>query len=122
MFVIIPVIIIVGLLIWMLRPRKKATSDRKIAIIGTTIPPFLLAVAAIVFQVIYNAAEKTWVSDISNTLVIAGFGLICAAILIAVGLAIVRKGDIAKGIGFGICIAIIIFVIEFGLLEWLGGV
>jgi hypothetical protein len=43
-------------------------------------------------------------------------------ILASVGLSFARKGEAAKGIGFGICIAVIVPAIEFGLLEGLSGV
>jgi len=86
------------------------------------IPPVVVAIAAIVFQLLHNAAGRTWVSDISNTCFIVGLGLIGTAILASAGFAFTRKGDVAKGTGFGICIAVIVSIIEFGLLEWLGGV
>jgi len=35
---------------------------------------------------------------------------------------IARKSDIAKGLGFGVCVSVILFVLQWGLLEWLGGV
>ena len=38
------------------------------------------------------------------------------------GFAVMRKGEIAKGIGFGICIAVLVSIIELGLLEGLAGV
>ena len=119
---IIPLIIAVGVLAWVLRPRKGMTTPRRTAILAIAIPPFVVAIAAVVFQLLHNAAGKTWVSDISNTCFIVGLGIIGAAILASAGFAITRKGEVAKGIGFGICIAVIISIIEFGLLEWLGGV
>jgi len=42
--------------------------------------------------------------------------------LASVIFAFAHKGEIAKGAGFGVCIAAIVASIEFGLLEWLGGV
>ncbi|MFC1910071.1 hypothetical protein ACFLXC_02110 [Chloroflexota bacterium] len=39
-----------------------------------------------------------------------------------VGLVITHKGEVAKGAGFGACIAVVISVIVFGFLEWLAGV
>jgi len=105
-----------------LRPGKSTIIPRGAAILATVIPPVVVAIAAVVFQLLHNAAGKTWVSDISNTCFIVGLGLIGAAILASVGFTFMRKGEVAKGIGFGICIAVIISIIEFGLLEWLGGV
>jgi hypothetical protein len=105
-----------------LRPGKSPTTARKAAILATAIPPVVVAIAAVIFQLLHNAAGKTWVSDISNTCFIVGLGLIVAAILASAGFAFARKGEVAKGIGFGICIAIVLSIVEFGLLEWLGGV
>ncbi|HEX76149.1 MAG TPA: hypothetical protein G4O12_06150 [Dehalococcoidia bacterium] len=119
---IIPLMIIVGILAWVLRPGKRPTTARTVAILATVIPPVLVAIAAIVFQLLHNAAGKTWVSDISNTCFIVGLGLIGVAILASAGFAIARKGEVAKGIGFGICIAVVVSIIEFALLEGLAGV
>ena len=122
MIVIIPIIIVIGLLAWLLRPRKGSAISRKIAILVTAIPSLAVAIAAIVVQLSHNTAGTVEVSDISNTLFIVGLGLIGAYILALIGFIIMRKADIAKGIGFGICIAIAVSIIELGLLEWLGGV
>jgi len=62
------------------------------------------------------------VSDISNTCFFIGLCLIGATILVLAGFAFTRKGKVVKGIGFGICIAVILSILEFGLLEWLAGV
>jgi len=122
MIVIVPLLAVVCIFAWMLKPGRKPTNSRKIAILATTIPPFILAIAAVVFQLSHNAAGKTWVSDISNTIFIVGFGLTCVAILVLVGFAIARRWEIVKGLGFGICIAVVVDIIEAGMLEWLGGV
>jgi len=122
MTLILPLVIVVGILAWVLRPRKSPTTARIAAILVTAIPQFVVAIAAIVFQLMHNAAGKTWVSDISNTCFLVGLALTGVAILASAGFAFARKGEIAKGVGFGICIAVIVAIIEFGLLEWLGGV
>lgn len=122
MQVILPLVIVICILAWVLRPGKSPTRARTVAILATVIPQVVVLIAAVVFQLLHNAAGKTWVSDISNTCFIVGLGLVVAAILASTGFAIARKGELAKGIGFGICIAVIISVVEFGLLEWLGGV
>jgi hypothetical protein len=119
---IIPLIIAIGVVAWILRPRKSITKPRKVVILATAIPPLVVAIAAVVFQLLHNAAGRTWVSDIANTCFIIGLGLIGAAILASAVFAFARKGEIAKGIGFGVCIAVVVSIIEFGLLEWLGGV
>jgi len=118
----IPLVIIDGILAWVLRPGKSPTKARTVTILVTAIPQFTAAVVAIVFQLMYGATGNTGVSDISNACFIVGLGLTGAAILASAGFAFARKGEVAKGAGFGACIAIIISVIVFGLLEWLGGV
>jgi hypothetical protein len=118
----IPLIIVIGILAWLLRPGKSPTKARIVAILVTAIPQFVVAIAAIVFQLVHNAAGKTWVSDISNTFFLVGLGLTGVAILASIGLALAHRGDVAKGAGFGVCTAVIISIIVFGLLEWLGGV
>lgn len=122
MMVIIPLLIVVCIIAWIFRPRKEATKSRKVAILSIAIPSIILAITAVIFQLLQNATGNIEVANISNTLFIVGLFLIGAAILALVGFAVARKGEIAKGIGFGICIAIVVTVIELGLLEWLGGV
>jgi len=119
---IIPLIIAIGVLAWILRPRKSVNKPRKVAILAAAIPPLVVAIASVVFQLLHNAVGRTWVSEISNTCFIVGLGLVGAAILASAVFAFARKGEIAKGAGFGVCIAVVVSIIEFGLLEWLGGV
>jgi len=118
----IPLIIVMGILAWVLRPRERLTNPRRLAILATVIPTGAVAIAAVIFQLLHNASGNAWVSDISNTLFIVGLGLIGAAILALAGFALAHKGEVAKGIGFGLCIAIILSAAEFALLEWLAGV
>ena len=106
----------------MLRPGKRPTNPRRVAILATAIPPPIVAIAAVAFQLLHNAVAKTEVSDISNTCFIVGLNLVGAAILASAGFAIARKGEIAKGIGFGICIAVVVSIMELILLEGLAGV
>jgi len=120
MIIIIPLFITVCVVAWVLRPRREATKSHKVAILATAIPPLILAIASIVFQLLHNAAGNIWVSDISNFLVVVVLGLICAAILALAVFAIVRKSEIAKGIAFGICIGVVIAITEWIALEWLG--
>ena len=88
-----------------------------LAVLITVIPSGVVAIAAFIFQLLHNVAGKMTVSDISNALFIAGLGLIGAALLVLAGFVVKRKGEAAKGMGFSICIAVIIYVLEFGLLE-----
>lgn len=118
----IPLIIITGILAWVLRPRERLTNPQRLTILAAVIPPGVAAIAAVVFQLIHNAAGKTFVSDISNSLFIVGLVLIVAAILALAGFALARKVETAKNIGFGLCITVILYIIEFGLLEGLAGI
>ena len=122
MIIIIPFVILAGFLAWVLRPGKSSAKPRIVAILATAIPTLVVAVVAVIFQVLHNTAGMTWVSDISNTCFIVGISLVGAAILAAVGFVIARKWEIAKGIGFGICIGVFIAVIELAVLEGLAGV
>ncbi len=122
MIFIIPLFIAVCIVAWMLRPRKNISKSCKYAILSLIIPSLVLAVTAVVFQLLQNATGNVEVSDISNTLFITGLFVIGAALLALAGFAVMRKGEIAKGIGFGVCIAVLVSIIEFGLLEGLAGV
>lgn len=118
----IPLIIAVGVLAWVLRPGKRPTKPRRLALMATVIPPVVVAIAAVVSQLLHNFTGKVGVSDIANIVFIVGLGLIGAAILALAGFALMRRGEVAKGIGFGLCIAVFLSVIEFAMLEWLAGV
>jgi hypothetical protein len=122
MIVIIPLIIVIGIIAWVLRPGEKPAISRRNAILVTAIPALAVAIAAVAIQMLHNSSGTIEVSGTSNTLFIVGLGLIGAYILASIGFIVARKGDIAKGTGFGICIAVVISIIELGLLEWLGGV
>jgi len=122
MIVIIPLIIVIGFLAWVLRPGKKPATPRRNAILVTAILSLMVAIAAVVFQLLHNATGMIDVAEISNTLFIVGLGLIGAYTLASIGFIVIRKGDIAKGTGFGACLAVFVSIIELGLLEWLGGV
>jgi hypothetical protein len=122
MIFIIPLFIAVCIVAWILRPRKNISKPRKYAILSVILPSLVFAVTAVVFQLLQNATGNVEVSDISNTLFITGIVVIGAAMLALAGLAATRKWEIAKGVGFGICIAVLVSIIEFGLLEGLAEV
>jgi hypothetical protein len=122
MMLILPIFIAVCIVAWILRPQKGMPKSRKYAILVVSLLSLVLAATAIVFQLIQNATGNIDVSDISNTLFAVGLFLICTAMLVLIGFAVAHKGEIAKGIGFGICTAVIVSIIELGMLEWLGGV
>ena len=122
MIVIIPLIIAVGILAWFLRPGMRPTNPLRAALLAAVLPSLIVAIVAVAFQLVYYSAGKIEVAEAANVCFIIGMGLLGAGILSAVGFAIVRKGEIAKGIGFGTCMAIFISIIELALLEGLGGV
>ena len=108
-------IVLAGILAWVLRPGKKMTTPRRVATLATAIPPVVPGILAVFFEALLH-------QNISNTCVFVVFGLIGAAILASASFAFTRKYEIARGIGFGVCITVIVAIMEFGLLEWLGGV
>jgi len=122
MIAIIPAVIAAGVLAWILRPRKNMTGSRKISILVVTLPSLALLAAVVLTQLLYNTGSNNGLSEIANIFFIAGFFLISAAIFVLTGFALVRKWEIVKGIGFGICIAVILIIMEYGLLELLSGV
>jgi hypothetical protein len=122
MIIIIPLVVAICILAWVLRPGKSPTNLRKIAVLATAIPPLVVAVVAVIFQLWHNATGRTWVSDISNTCFIISIGMVGLAILATVVFIVARKWEIAKGMGFGICIGVLTSVIELAVLEWLAGV
>jgi hypothetical protein len=122
MIVIIPLCLIIGLLAWRLRPRRFATRASQLALLATLLPPVALALAAVVFQLIHSASGVISVAESANALFVAGLIFIGLGILVLIGFALFRKKDIVKSIGFGLCIAFFITVVELGVLEWLGGV
>jgi hypothetical protein len=122
MIVIIPLIIAVGILAWFLQPGMRPTNPLRAALLAAVLPSLIVAIVAVAFQLVYYSAGKIEVAEAANVCFIIGMGLLGAGILSAVGFAIVRKGEIAKGIGFGTCMAIFISIIELTLLEGLGGV
>ncbi len=121
MIIILPVAIIVGILAWIFRPQKGIARDRAFAILATAIPSVIAFIAAIVSQLLYNAAGNEGVSDIANICFVITVGLIIATVLALTGFIIVRKVEIAKGIGFGLTMVIFLSIIDLALLGWLGG-
>ena len=122
MIIIIPVLIVVCIAAWILKPEKGMPASRKYAIFIVSVTSIIFAIAAIVFQLLQNATGNVEVANISNTLFIAGLLLILAAVLALVGFAVAHKAEIARGLGFGICIAVLVSIVELGVLEWLAGV
>lgn len=122
MIIIIPLCIVIGFLAWRLRPRRLETRASRIALMVTVSPPMVMAIMAVVFQLIHNAAGVISVAEAANTIFVAGLIFIGLGIIVLIAFALLRKKEIAKSIGFGLSISVFIIVIELGLLEWLGGV
>ncbi len=122
MLVIAVVILAVGILAWILRPRREASRSRKYASLFVAGPLFLLAVLAIVFQLAHNSAGNISVADSSNWLFVAGILSVAGALIASAVLALARLTEVSKGMAFGACISVAVSVVELGLLEWLGGV
>ena len=122
MTIIIPIAIIAGMLAWVFRPKTETIKARRIAILATTIPFVIIAIAALIFQLLQNATGGMGVSDISNTFFIVGLCLTGTAILALLGFTVARKVEITKGIAFGINIMVILSIVEFVSLEALAGV
>ena len=101
-------IVLAGILAWVLRRRKKMTTPRRVATLATAIPPVVPGMLVVFFSLLLHR-------DVSYTCVHVVFGLLGAAILASAGFAITHKGEIAKGIGVGTGIAIIVGIIEMEL-------
>lgn len=122
MILIIPFSLAIGFLAWKLRPGKDQTKAGWIAMFAVILPAVALAIAAVIFQLVHNAAGIISVAEPANTLFVAGLILIGLGLLAMVGFAMAAKKEIVKNIGFGLCLAFFTTVVELGLLEWLGGV
>jgi hypothetical protein len=122
MTIIIPLAVFAGIIVWVFRPKAGTIKPRWVAILVTTIPLVIVAVAALIFQLVQNSTGGTGVSDISNTLFVIGLCLTGAAILALLGFAIARQVEITKGLSFGITIMVILSIVAFVSLEALSGV
>ena len=80
---------------------KRIVGTSRIAILATAIPPTLLVIVAFVLILLDLSLVDSEGRNIANILWLVGFYLVAAAILPSVVFAIMRKWEIAKGIGFG---------------------
>jgi hypothetical protein len=122
MTIIIPIILLVVLVVVLLQPWKGMTKKRVYATLAAGIPPIVIAIAAVIFQVVDYTAGRIEVSDISNILFVITTGWIAAAIIFSFIFAFLRRTELLKGTVFGTGIAILIVIVTLGLLEWMGGV
>jgi hypothetical protein len=114
---LLPLFIILGVAAWWLRPGFKPSSPRLLAILATIIPPLAAGIVAVIFQLLHHGGG---VADAANICFIIGLALIAVAILSAVFLSLTGKKEVAGGIGFGCCIAMVFALIELFVLEGLG--
>lgn len=122
MTVIIPVIVIAVTLGIILRPNKNTIKERRIAILVATVPLLIIFAASLIIQSLYNPTGDVKVSEISNILFIIGSCITGAVLLAIIGLIILRKMEIAKGLGFSFTIMVILSTVEFVSLEALAGI
>jgi hypothetical protein len=122
MIYMIPVSIVAGFLAWVLKPGWHPSRLRLIASLAVFMPVLILSAAAVISQLVHNAAGGIEVSGTANALVVAGMILLAVFIAAAVGCILRRKNDLAAGIGFSVSISFFIILVELILLEWLGGV
>jgi len=97
-----------GILPWVLLRRKKMTTLHRVATLATAIPPVVPGILNVFFFVLLHR-------DFSNPIALVAMGLITGAVLASAGFAIARKGEIAKDIGVGTGIAIIVGIFELEL-------
>jgi uncharacterized membrane protein YidH (DUF202 family) len=117
----IPIVFIMGIAAWILRPGKDLSKIGRKAILLLSIPSLVLAVASIAVQLIQNSTGNTDLSDISNVLFIVGLAIIVIAIIVLAVLAYWRRSEIIRALSFGICLSIIFCVLELFALGWLAG-
>jgi hypothetical protein len=118
MIIIVTLILMVGLLAWRFQPKRGIGSSRKKAALVAAVPPIVFFIISLISQLISNTTE----SETANVCFVIGFGLVFIALLASGAFALARKREIAKGLIFGTCIAVLLAIIEFVLLElWTGG-
>ena len=113
--------IFIGILAWVLWLwlGKRMVRPHRTAILATAIPPTLLAIAAVVLLLLDPALVETEGRNIADICWLVSFYLAAAAILPSVVFAIMRKWEIAKGIGFGSGIGLVVSLVAFVVASWL---
>ena len=118
-FIFIGIVLAWVLWLWV---GKRIVRTSRAALLATAIPPTLLAIAAVVFALLSTEAlRKAEGYTIPHILWLVGFYLAVAVFLSSVVFAIMRKWEIAKGIGFGSGIGLVVCLIVFGVLSGLYG-
>jgi len=99
------ILLAAGILPWVLLRRKKMTTLHRVVTLVTAILPTIPGMVALF---VWSLLRR----EISNPCAFVAMGLMAGAILASAYFAIAHKGEIAKDIGVGIGIAIIV--------AWLG--
>jgi hypothetical protein len=115
------ILIAACVLSWVFRPGWRPSRNRMISILSTSIPIFLSALVVFISQIVYNAAGNQGVSSVANTFHIISLAMIGGAVLVSAVYSILNKTEIAKGMGFGICIVVVISSLEWIWLDGLAG-
>ena len=114
-----PPLVILAWVLWLWLGKRRVKTHR-IAILATAIPLALLVIAAVVL-ILLDPAFLEWKTEggrnIADICALVGHYLVNAAILSSVVFAIMRKWEIAKGIGFGSGIGLVVCLIAFVLLS-----
>jgi hypothetical protein len=121
MLYFVPLIVLVGILAWMLRPIEGLSKAGRNSILLVTISSLVLALVSVIVQLVQNANGNTDLSDISNILFIIGVSIVIAVIVLITFFAIKHKGEFVRALSFGDCISVIICLTELFVLGWLAG-
>ena len=122
MYIYILIVLIIGVLAWVFRPKWNMSKYSKYAMLSVISLSLVFLIAAVISQLIHNASGVVEISPIADAFSIANLVLAGATLLVVIGLVVKYKGETAKALGYGIFIAVALSVLEFGLLEWLAGV
>ena len=95
------ILLAAGILLWVLLRREKMTTLHRVATLITAILPTVPGMFNIFFLALLHR-------DISNPAAFVAIGLMAVAILASAYFAITHNGEIAKNIGAGVGIAVIV--------------
>lgn len=122
MYIYIFIVVIIGFLAWLYRPKGKISNPGKYAMLSVISLSVIFLIGAVISQVLHNASGVTEISPVADAFSFANLALIGIALIVVIVLVVKRKVEMAKAIGYGLFIALAIAILEFGLLTWLSGV
>ena len=106
-------ILVLAWVIWLLLGKRRVRTSRA-AILATAIPQALLVTTFIVLYLLtLGDADMRALHDIWAPCFYTSLGIAAAAFLLSIVCAIGREWEIAKGIGFGSGIGVVVFVPAF---------